>query len=197
VLVRKVADLLARSAPRAVLEAGCGTGLFSIGLAASFSRSRFLGLDRSPGMIAIGRRQATRRGLKNLSFQTGDAQALPFPGATFDAVVAAGLFPNLNQPAVALREFARVLGAEGQLIIVEFDRRSMTPAVRLFFNVMIAGYHVASRLCRRFRFAESWDVDASLINEEPFKDALQAAGFQVHAVERLNSHLVLACAKGY
>jgi ubiquinone/menaquinone biosynthesis C-methylase UbiE len=191
-LVHRAARAL-DGAPQRVLDAGCGTGLFAIGLARLCRQHIFTGLDRSAGMLAVGRRQARRFGLDNVSFQLGTVEKLPFPAGSYDTVLASGLMPNLNQPVQALREFARVLRPGGRLLVVEFDRSSMTRLTRLFFRIMIAGYRIASACCRRFRFAEGWSVRASTIDEERFRDDLRAAGFAIHEVERLASHLIVHC----
>jgi ubiquinone/menaquinone biosynthesis C-methylase UbiE len=195
-LVRRVAGLLAGPALTPVLDAGCGTGLFTVGLGALCPGQQFEGLDRSAGMVGVGLKQARKRGLANVSFRVGDVERLPYADASFAAVVAAGLLPNLNAPDAALHEFARVLRPGGRVVVVEFDRAAMTTAVRTFFRVMIAGYKLVSACCRRFRFADRWDIDTSTVPEAEVRAALAAAAFDVRAVERLEGHMVLHCLKG-
>jgi len=192
-LVHRVASIIDDLSPKAALDAGCGTGLFTIGLARLCKRHSFDGVDRSEGMIGVGRKQARKLGLSNVSFRVGDVEALPFADASFDAIVAAGLFCNLNDPSRALGEFSRVLKLGGQVIIVEFDRNSMTRATRVFFNTMITGYKIVSSCFTRFRFAEAWDITASTISEEKFKEALTAAGYNIQSSERLENHWILQC----
>jgi ubiquinone/menaquinone biosynthesis C-methylase UbiE len=194
-LVRRVAGLLADPGMTPVLDAGCGTGLFTVGLGALCPGQHFEGLDRSAGMVKVGVKQALKRGLANVAFRVGDVECLPYPDAAFAAVVAAGLLPNLNAPEQALREFARVLRPGGRLTLVEFDRRSMTRGVRAFFRVMIAGYKVVSACCRRFRFADHWTIDTSTVQEAEVRAALAGAGFTVQEVERLEGHMILTCLK--
>src|SRR5207248_582284 len=79
-----VAPLLkaANVKPRApLLDVACGTGVAATRAAAS--GARVTGIDFSPEMIAEARRRHPAIG-----FQTADAEALPFPDACFDAVVA-------------------------------------------------------------------------------------------------------------
>jgi ubiquinone/menaquinone biosynthesis C-methylase UbiE len=192
-LVHKVASIIDPSGPKAALDAGCGTGLFTIGLARLCKQHSFDGVDRSERMIEVGRKQVRRLELSNVSFRIGDVEALPFAKASFDAVIAAGLFCNLNEPCRALGEFARVLKESGQVIIVEFDRNFMTWDTRMFFNTMIAGYKIVSSCFTRFRFAETWDINTSTISEEKFKEALLTAGFDIRSVDRLENHVILHC----
>jgi SAM-dependent methyltransferase len=51
-----------------------------------------------------------------------DAVALPFPDASFDTVVANHMLYHVNDPARALREFARVLRAGGRLAVAANGR---------------------------------------------------------------------------
>lgn len=194
-LVYRVASLINSSDRKFILDAGCGSGLFTIGLARLCSQHLFAGVDRSQGMIEVARRQAKRLGLSNVSLRIGDVEALPFADASFAVAVAAGLFCNLNDHSRTLREFGRVLKAGGQVVIVEFDRSSMTRATRVFFNTMIAGYKIISSCFRKFRFAEAWDINSSTVDENSFKETLRDEGFQVSSVERLENHMVLHCIK--
>jgi ubiquinone/menaquinone biosynthesis C-methylase UbiE len=178
-----------------ILDAGCGTGLFTIGLALTDSSRRLVGLDTSAGMLAVARNQADRLRLANVSFGQGDVLALPFDDATFDAVVAGGLFPNLNDPADALRELRRILKPEGRILIVEFDRTSMSLAVRLFFRTMILGQRAVSTLVPRFRFARRWNTRASTIDCDVFRRDLRRAGFVEREVGLRASHVFFDYAK--
>src|SRR5262249_20022911 len=165
-LVHKVASIIDPSGPKAALDAGCGTGLFTIGVARLCKQHSFDGVDRSEGMIEVARKQVRRLGLSNVSFRIGDVEALPFAEASFDAIIAAGLFCNLNEPSRALGEFARVLKESGQVIIVEFDRTFMPWATRMVFNTMIAGYQIVSSCFTRFRFAGTLEFNTSTLNVE-------------------------------
>jgi len=144
-----------------ILDAGCGTGMFAIGLARARPAWRIEGFDAAEGMLDVARRQAKRYELSNTGFRRGDAAALPFDDGSLDGVVAAGLFPNLNDWAGPMGEFFRVLRQGGRLVIVELDRESMSWMMRSFFRVMILGYRVVSTLVPRFRFARDWSVEAS------------------------------------
>jgi len=96
-----------------VLELGCGTGRLLAGIDA---RVR-IGVDISPGML----RHARRRGL---TVAIADAHALPFAGASFDAVLAAkGLFRYLDAER-AFRECARVLAPGGRLAVHQYAART-------------------------------------------------------------------------
>src|SRR5262249_43438271 len=53
-----------------------------------------------------------------------DAERLPFPDRSFDAVINLISFHHYPNPANAAAEFRRVLRPGGRLVLVAFDRRS-------------------------------------------------------------------------
>ncbi len=109
-------DLLKRVAPLAgkrVLDVATGTGIVARrGAPLVGPTGTVVGLDLSPGMLAVARVQA--RGL-SIEWIEGDAQSLPFNESSFDvALIQQGLqfFPD---PAKAARELYRVLRPDGQV----------------------------------------------------------------------------------
>jgi SAM-dependent methyltransferase len=96
------------------LDIGCGTGRW---LRRYQQRGfRALGLDATLGMLRTAREHGTAAPLV-----TGDAQRLPFPDASFDAVSDVTVvqhIPLASQPQV-LAEMLRVLKPGGRLILVE------------------------------------------------------------------------------
>jgi len=179
-----------------ILDAGCGTGLFSIALAGALPGSQVVGVDLSSGMLAVAESQARARSLDNTTFSRADVGALPFDRESFDVVVAAGLMPNVNDQLGVLRELARVARAGGRLLVVEFDRDAMSPALRLFFGIMILGYRSVSFVFRRFRFAESWNIRSSTIDRVRFEGVVADAGLQILSTDALAGHQILELGKG-
>ncbi|MFN0133625.1 MAG: bifunctional demethylmenaquinone methyltransferase/2-methoxy-6-polyprenyl-1,4-benzoquinol methylase UbiE [Phycisphaerales bacterium] len=105
-----------------VLDVACGTGDLTLELArrgGGRDAARVVGLDFTPEMLAIARRKAQPRPVE---FVEGDAMALPFADASFDAVTIAFGIRNVAEPMRALREFARVLRSGGRVVVLEFDR---------------------------------------------------------------------------
>jgi ubiquinone/menaquinone biosynthesis C-methylase UbiE len=190
-LVREVHSLLRSCNPGAsILDAGCGTGMFGIGLAMAEPGWRISAADASEGMLGVARKQAARRGVENIEWRKCDATSLPYDDGRFAAVVAAGLMPCLNEPSRAIAEFHRVLGPAGLLITVEFDRASMGLGARLFFNTMILGYKSVAAILPRYRFATKWNIDSSTIDPDLHRAQLESAGFEVTAVTRAASHIL-------
>ncbi|MFW6009784.1 MAG: class I SAM-dependent methyltransferase, partial [Actinomycetota bacterium] len=72
------------------------------------------------------------------SFVGGDAQQLPFPAASFDAVTISFGLRNLADPQRALREFARVTRPGGRLVVCEFAA-PLNPVVRHVYRRYLVG----------------------------------------------------------
>jgi demethylmenaquinone methyltransferase/2-methoxy-6-polyprenyl-1,4-benzoquinol methylase len=97
-----------------VLDVAAGTGTSSKALAKA--GATVVALDFSPGMVAEGRKRHP-----DLEFIVGDAEALPFPPASFDAVTISFGLRNVSNPQVALGEMYRVLKPGGRIVICEFS----------------------------------------------------------------------------
>lgn len=72
-----------------VLEIGCGTGIFTLDcdLAGLVAPGSVLATDPSSEMMAVARRKARERGVRNVEFALGRAEAPPIGGQSFDAIV--------------------------------------------------------------------------------------------------------------
>ncbi len=68
-----------------------------------------IGVDVAEGMLALARHFHP-----SLDFRFGDAEALPFPDGSFDAVVANFVMLHVGRPEQAAAEFARVLAPDGR-----------------------------------------------------------------------------------
>lgn len=113
-----------------ILEVGCGTGAM---LRHLVRRGKFaghaLGVDQSPHFIAAADTFAQLENVSDrLSFQVGDAHALDFPPASFDAVIAHTLLSHVTDPTMVLSEMACVVRPGGTLAIFDGDYASMTYA---------------------------------------------------------------------
>ena len=104
-----------------VLEVSCGHGGGSSYLARTMKPGSYTGLDLNPAGIEFCKKR--HASLPVLEFVHGDAQKLPFPDESFDAVVnveASHLYPDT--PAF-LAEVARVLRPGGVFLYADFRRR--------------------------------------------------------------------------
>jgi SAM-dependent methyltransferase len=120
-----------------LLDAGCGPGSISLGLAERVAgeAGEVVGIDISPESIEAARAIADERGVTNARFETADVYALPFEDATFDAAFSHAMLQHLADPLAALSEIRRVLKPNAVIGLGDADRwgsllHPMTPALQ-------------------------------------------------------------------
>lgn len=104
-----------------LLDAGCGTGNFSLKLVRK--GARVVGVDLAPGMLAQARKKTQREGLP-VTFLQGDLCRLDFPANHFDGVTCITAFEFIPEPRHAFHELMRVLRPGGELLIGTINRES-------------------------------------------------------------------------
>src|SRR2546423_556637 len=102
-------ETVAWSGYEAVLDAGCGNGVWTAAVRPLVSS--VVGLDLSRGMLG----DATAK-LADAAFVNGDVVALPFADASFDVVLCFWVLHHVPDQPAAVAEFARVLRSDGTLL---------------------------------------------------------------------------------
>jgi SAM-dependent methyltransferase len=98
-----------------VLDVACGNGNASLAAARRFCQ--VVGVDYVPALLDRARQRARAEGLE-ASFQEADAEALPFPDASFDVVLStcgAMFAPDQEQTASELLRVCRPGGRIGMV----------------------------------------------------------------------------------
>jgi ubiquinone/menaquinone biosynthesis C-methylase UbiE len=112
--VASAADLAGRD----VLEVGSGRGGGASFVARYHRPARMTGVDFSPTAVALCQRRHAAVG--HLAFRTGDAEALPFPEASFDVVINVESSHCYGDVDRFFAEAARVLRPGGWFLYTDF-----------------------------------------------------------------------------
>ena len=103
-----------------VLDLGCGAGTDTLVAAQMVGpEGRVTGIDMTPEMLAKARRAAAELGAGNVEFLEGEAERLPFPDASFDAVISNGVIDLIPDKDAVFAELQRVLRPGGRIQIAD------------------------------------------------------------------------------
>ncbi len=102
-----------------ILDVGCGTGSITRRLARQAGAAgSVVGLDSSPGMLAVARRRSTGLPL-SVQWVQGDGQRLPFPAESFDKVTAQFSLRNMEDWHRGIRELVRVTRPGSTIVLLD------------------------------------------------------------------------------
>ena len=152
----------------AVLELGCGTGGMWRGTSLP-EGCRLTLTDFSEGMLAEARRNAAH--LPGAAFRQVDAQDIPFPDGSFDAVIANMMLYHIPDIPGALREIRRVLRPGGTFYAATYGEHGVVEAVAEMLNMNLEGNH-------RFTLQNGGDQLAEVFHQVErtlYEDALDVA----------------------
>lgn len=122
---RLILERMALTPGAAVLDVGCGPGADLFDLVDIVGPTgRLVGVDASEVMIREARRRASERDVA-VTFEVGQAQALPFLDDAFDVCRAARLLEHVADPGPTLAEIARVTRHGGRIVGYDFDWDSL------------------------------------------------------------------------
>lgn len=147
-----VFEILERCPGGDLLDVGCGPGMFVRRVLDTRPGDfRITAVDQAPTMIA---EIAGRTAGAEVELAVGEAEALPFPDASFDVVVAMGVLEYCD-PSVVLRELERVVRPDGLVLVSMLNPLS---PYRLFEWGCIGRYFgclARSRVCSAYPGAKA------------------------------------------
>lgn len=120
----------------AILDAGCGTGVFSFELSKRHPEAQVVGVDSDPDLIARAGEIAKRAQLSNCGFLEGDVTRLGFENE-FDLVVSVDNLEHVEEDVEAMRALLRALRPGGRLVVhvPGYERRWILFGRRVNFDV--------------------------------------------------------------
>jgi len=130
----KLVDVLAEQKERCLLDIGCGGGQSAIRLKEHYPHLCLAGIDLSIDQITRARQRARRKGYA-IQFKVADAQALPFPGASFDVVYSFGSAKHWPDPLKGFSECWRVLKPGGELLVADATSDATSEQVENFYAI--------------------------------------------------------------
>jgi len=140
---------------RRVLDVGCGSGSRSRLIARSFPEVDVVGVDVREPYLEYARARARAEGIRNLTFERGDAFALPFPDASFDLVWSKYLLQWLREPKAALAEFKRIARPGGHVVSCDY------------VGYMVEHFPIDPELDRKVRETTALLVDVNIGRKVP------------------------------
>jgi SAM-dependent methyltransferase len=134
----RVADAAEIEAGNRVLDVGCGTGVLAReALRRVGPAGHVVGLDLNEGMLVVAARTEPA-----IDWLQGDAAALPFEDASFDAVVSQFALMYFPERALSLSEMWRVLAPRGRIAVAVWAPLARAPGYQILVEV-------TTRMCGR------------------------------------------------
>jgi ubiquinone/menaquinone biosynthesis C-methylase UbiE len=121
-LTERLGEILELTPQSRLLDVAAGTGASAMFLAERFG-CEVVGIDYSRKNVEAGNEAARANGPDiKVTFQWADAEALPFPDASFDAVICECALCTFPDKQAAAREFNRVLHPSGRVGLSDLAR---------------------------------------------------------------------------
>ncbi len=155
-----------------LLDLGCGTGRFSIPIAAK-PKFSVTGADSSKEMLSKAKR---KKGSTQVKWDIQDASSLSYADSTFDAVFMSHLLHHVDHPLTVVRECYRVLRPEGVILnrYAPIEDISDDPEHRFFpetLKIDEARIPTLEQVEKWFRTAGFKDISSMTIIQRSFESA--------------------------
>ena len=166
-----------------VLELAGGPGTVSLAAAGTVGREgHVICTDFAEPMVEVARSRLAAEGADNVECRVMDAQAIDLPDEAVDAVLCRMGYMLMADPALALRQSARVLALGGRLALAAWSEASANPWAALPMRTMMAHLGLPPP-----------DPDApglwALADEGRLRRLLEDAGLESIRIERLDKVL--------
>jgi demethylmenaquinone methyltransferase/2-methoxy-6-polyprenyl-1,4-benzoquinol methylase len=183
----------ASARPFALLDLAGGTGDIAFRVLEAGGGTRATVVDINAEMLAVGRARAAGRGLDDvITFVEGNAEALPLPDRSYDAVTIAFGIRNVPRIAAALGEAYRVLRIGGRFLCLEFSAVDVPGLAALYdfysFNVIPALGRAVTDDAEAYRYLV--ESIRRFPRPDAFAEMMRAAGFARVSFQRMSGGIV-------
>jgi SAM-dependent methyltransferase len=110
-------DLVPRDPAAHWVETACGPGLIARAIAPGVGS--VVGIDLTPAMVEKARADATAAGVENVTFEVGDATALPLEEDSLDGAITRFSLHHIPAPIRVLEEMRRVVKPGGYVVVAD------------------------------------------------------------------------------
>lgn len=100
-----------------LLDLGCGPGIVTAAMAPDVRE--IVAYDLTPEMLDKAKQRCQEAGLKNVRFELGSAEHLPFPDDSFDGVVTRLTIHHFLDPHPVMNEVVRVTRRGGKVVVAD------------------------------------------------------------------------------
>jgi SAM-dependent methyltransferase len=135
-------------AGRRWLDVGCGTGALCAAIVEHFDPASLTGVEPSEGFLNVARATLPSR----VVLCSGNAAAIPLPGATIDVVVAGLVLNFIQDPGAAFKEMSRVAAGGAVFGAYVWDYAGKMEIIRHFWDAAVALDPGAGKLDEGLRF---------------------------------------------
>ena len=126
-LTQRIGEILGLGPESRVLDVASGKGTSAMFLAQHFG-CEVVGIDYGNHNVETANQEAAAKGLgTRVRFERADAELLPIPDGSFDAVICECAFCTFPNKTAAAAEFMRVLRAGGQVGLCDLTRAPALP----------------------------------------------------------------------
>jgi len=136
-----------------VLDAGCGTGIVTLGFQDTHFRPKnTVAIDLSFNSLGIARDQFEKEkniNAENISLLQGNVLDLPFADETFDLILTCGVLEYVSLDD-GLREMARVLKTGGKLVFIPVKPSLVGSVLEFLYKFKIHSVENVRKISKRY-----------------------------------------------
>ena len=120
------------------LDVATGPGEPAMSIAARVAPDGYVtGVDLSPNMVEVAKKNAAKRMLRNIEFLAMDAEKLKLPDNKFDTATSCFGFQTITDPDAAAGELYRVLKPGGRTALTVWSKGDKSPAINVLIGPML------------------------------------------------------------